>query len=330
MAVSLKNIIVPSIPLAVLLVVGCVSLWLADYSGTLFNLIPVQKATTPEISQSFYIQSPVIRTEICLAITLLNAFLIAQINNRFTIIRTRTFLPIVVFLILMGVWSQTHLIISSNLALTLFILALFNFFSMTRDKKSSEQAFLGSFLISLSSLFIHEYIYLIPVCWVEFIIFQSFSLRTFLASVFGVLAPWVIYISVSYYFDSTVDLSKIFNFNINFNFNYSTLNLSEYIYSGAIGLIMIISIFGIFSISNSDAIHTRNKLNFLLLLLFSFSILCVIFSQQKLFFLPFIAFSFSLLFSHPLTLKQVGFYGILFLVFCALNFSFVISKYILS
>jgi len=82
-----------------------------------------------------------------------------------------------------------------------------------------------------------------------------------------------------------------------------------------------------YSISNSDAFNTRNKLNFLLFLLISLVILAFIFRNQFISFLPMIALVYSLLISHPLTLKQNNFNGILFLVFCLINIAFVISKY---
>ena len=264
---------------------------------------------------------------VSMGFTLLNAFLIAQINNRFTVIRTRTFLPILIFLLLMATWSQTHIAVSSHLAVTLFIFAIFYFFSMSRDRKASEQAFMGSFLISISSILINQLAFLIPVCWIGFIIFQSFSLRTFLASVFGALTPWILFLSASYLINPNVNFNQVFILNLNFESNFSAFSIAEIIYSVGISVIMIISIFGMYSISNSDAINTRNKLNFLVFLLISLSVLSFIFHNQFISFLPFIALVYAMLISHPLTLKQNNFYGILFIIFCLLNVSFVISKY---
>jgi hypothetical protein len=70
-------------------------------------------------------------------------------------------------------------------------------------------------------------------------------------------------------------------------------------------------------------------LNFLVFLLVSLIIFSIIFQHQFRSFLPIIALVYALLFSHPLTLKQSNFYGILFTIFCVLNIAFVISKYIL-
>ena len=328
MRVTLKNFIIPSIPLAVFLVGSCSVLWMSSYFGSHLMSSSNQVSSGVISFRSLFLPNILLENIICLALTLLNAFLIAQINNRFTVIRTRTFLPILIFLILMATWNQTHIAVSSHLAVTLFIFAIFYFFSMSRDRKASEQAFMGTFLISISSILINQLAFLIPVCWIGFIIFQSFSLRTFLASVFGALTPWILFLSASYLINPDVNFNQFFILNLNFQSNFSAFSIAEMVYSAGISVIMIISILGMNSISNSDAIITRNILNFLIFLLISLTVLSFIFQNQFILFLPFIAMIYAMLISHPLTLKQSNFYGILFVVFCILNLAFIISKYI--
>ena len=328
MKISLKNFIVPSIPLAVLLVGACIALWMTDFAGPFFNLPLVHQNTLADNSIPFFSGNSLLVNILSLLITLLNSFLIAQINNKFTIIRTRTFLPIFCFLLLMSCWYPTHTALTSQVALTLFIFAVFNFFNMLRDNKASEQAFLGSLLISVSSLLINQFIFLIPVCWIGFVIFQSLSLRTFLASVMGTLAPWILYLSVVFLLNPAENLQQMFSTILNFNFTFISFTLVEYIYAGLMVVILIISVVGVSTMSRSDAIHTRNKLNFLLFLLVSLAILSIVFMNQFVSFLPLIAFIYALLLSHPLTLSQNNFYGILFSIFCVLNLAFVVFKYI--
>lgn len=327
MRVSLKNLIIPSIPLAVFLVGSCFVIWMSAYLGERYSTFTTEYTSIGEGLQLLFSPNSLFSNLACIALTLLNAFLVAQINNRFTIIRTRTFLPIFIFLFLIGTWNQTHVMIGSHIGLTLFIFALFNFFRMARDHKASEEAFTGSFLISISSILINPLIFIIPVCWVGFMIFQSFSLRTFLASLFGTLCPWVLYISIIYLLQPGLDFTQLFHLNINSNLNITTVSISEIVYALSMSLIMIIAIAGLFSITGGDAINTRNKLNFLLFLLISLIILSYIFRNQFIVFLPFIALVYAILISHPLTLKQNNFNGILFLVFCLINIAFVISKY---
>ena len=327
MRVSLKNLIIPSIPLAVFLVGSCFVIWMSSFVGERNTTFSTQNTSIAESLQFVFLPNTLLSNIVCFTLTLLNAFLVAQINNRFTIIRTRTFLPILIFLLLLGTWNQTHAMIGSHLVLTLFILALFYFFNMSRDRKASEEAFMGSFLISLSSLLINPMIFIIPLCWIGFVMFQSFSLRTFLASLFGMIAPWILYLSVAFMLQPDFNIYHLFNLNFNSELSISNFSLPEIIYAISISLIMIISIVEMYSITNSDAINTRNKLDFLLFLLISLVILSFIFRNQFISFLPIIALVYSLLISHPMTLKQNNFNGILFLIFCMINIAFIISKY---
>ena len=327
MRVSLKNLIIPSIPLAVFLVGSCFVIWMSSFVGERNTTFSTQNTSIAESLQFMFLPNTLLSNIVCFTLTLLNAFLVAQINNRFTIIRTRTFLPILIFLLLLGTWNQTHAMIGSHLVLTLFILALYYFFNMSRDRKASEEAFMGSFLISLSSLLINPMIFIIPLCWIGFVMFQSFSLRTFLASLFGMIAPWILYLSVAFMLQPDFNIYHLFNLNFNSELSISNFSLPEIIYAISISLIMIISIVEMYSITNSDAINTRNKLDFLLFLLISLVILSFIFRNQFISFLPIIALVYSLLISHPMTLKQNNFNGILFLIFCMINIAFIISKY---
>jgi len=330
MRISLKRIIIPSIPLAVFFVGASFVLWMSAFIGERYSTIATQNSLLVDSLQTVFLPDSLLSNLVCIGLTLLNAFLIAQINNRFTIIRTRTFFPILIFLILLGTWNQTHTLVKSHISLTLFILALFYFFSMIRDRKASEQAFMGSFLISVSSLLITPLIFIIPVCWIGFMMFQSFSLRTFLASIFGVLSPWILYVSALYMLQPDYDFSKLIHIFSNLDFSSSNFSLPEIIYGSSISVIMLIGLAVLFSITNSDAINTRNKLNFLILMLFSLVILSFLFRDQIFSFLPIIALVYSMLLSHPLTLKQNNFNGILFMIFCLINIAFVISKYFIN
>jgi len=228
----------------------------------------------------------------------------------------------------MSSWNETHIVSGSQPALTLFIISLFFLLSMFHDQKASEEAFMGSFLISVSSLLINPLIFIIPVFWIGFIMLRCFSLRTFLASILGTIVPWILYVAVQYIIYPDIDYLKLFNLNVSFNFDLYTYSLPGLIYLASLVIIMLICLAGMFSIYSRDAIHTRKKLNLLLLLLITFSILSVVFENQVASFLPFIALLYSFIASHPFTLKQNDFYGILFIIFCALNIAYIVSKYI--
>lgn len=327
MRISLKNIIIPSIPLAILLVISCFGLWFSSFLGGRFGTMPTQNSLAIDNLQALFTPNTLQSNLFSFVLTLLNAFLIAQINNRFTVIRTRTFLPIFIFLLLMSSWTETHIVNGSHSALTLIIFSLFFFLNMYRDRNASEMAFMGSLFISIAAIIIHPLVFLIPVCWLGFMIYQSFSFRTFLASVFGAITPWIIYLSIYYLFNHQITFSEVFSIDFSFNYDYSTISLARIIFTGVLFLIMVICTIGMYSTSNNDAIRTRNNLNFLLLMLVATFILSITFANQFTLLLPIIALFVALLASHPFTLKQNNFFGILFIVFYLLNIALIASKY---
>jgi len=327
MKVSLKNIIVPSIPLAVLSIGFCFALWMSTFFGHNNVATPEHSNLLVVYLQSLFGVDTLFSYLLSFSFNLLNAYLLAQLNNKFTLIRTRTFLPIFIFLLLMGSWDDTHTINGSHISLTLFIFSLFYFFGMYRNVKASEQAFMGSLLISIASLLIQPFIFLIPVCWIGFIMFQSFSFRTFIASIFGAIAPWLLYFGAIYISQSVIDLKSVFSMNLIVGIDLASFAISQIIYFAILAIILVINIVGLYSNSHSDAMNTRVNLHFLMLLLISLFVTVFVFNQQFASFLPITALVYSILVSHAFTLKQNNFYGYVFITFFAANIIYVISKF---
>lgn len=327
MRLSLKNIITPSIPLAIFSILACFSLWLFAYAQTALNGNAVQHFTAITYQWDF-LNNIFISNLISIVFTLTNAFLITQLNNKFTIIRSRTFLPILIFVLLMCTWSDTHLANESDITVTLFLFSLFYLLDMYRNPVSVEQAFMGCVLIGISSIIINFMIVLLPIIWIGFAMFQSLSLRTFLASIFGILTPWIFYVSGAYFFNPELNFVNLFNFSYTTEFDLNLVSLRNLIYIGSLVTVFLICLFGLYSNSRADATHTRVKLNYLLLLIISISILSLVFIHQFVVFLPIIGLLYSMLVSHAFTLKQNDFYSIVFIVFCAINILFVFTKYV--
>ena len=328
MRVTLKKIITPSLSLSTLLIVASIALWLVVFSTTVVNS-PVELGSPLSKAVESILPAGLLTSITSLLLTLLNAFLIAQLNNRFTIIRNRTFITVFVFLMLMSVAGQTHQLPGAHFALTLMLIALFVFFNMFRDKQASEQAFLGSLLIATGSLFIEPILLFLAVCWMGMIRFGSFSLRTFLASVFGGLVPWIFYFTIRYYFEA--DLLWINTLFTGFETGFTLFErpVNELIYLACMTLIIITGLVGLYSNLHGDSIQSRAKLNFLtIILIFSFAF-SIVFVNCYAIFIPFTLMAYAVLIAHPLTLKPNGFYAILFIVLVIINLAYLASNLIL-
>jgi len=319
----LKPLISPKIVVVVPVILLVLTVWAVVYQF-------VTKEVTYEIMlspinniQNFLNHSKLITNIISIFFTLLNTLLIYLLNNRFTIIRIRTFLPVFIYLLLVSSWHQAHYLVFAHLALTFFILSLLIFFNMYRNRYSTEQAFLGTLLLVTGSLILKPLILFVPICWYNFIHYNCFSLRTFLASLFGVLAPWTIYLSINYIIQPDnqwfIAMFEVFEVQPVF-FNRPPVEL---IYIGILLFLSAIFLIEMFMLMKKDSLQTRAKLNIVL----SFGLAAVIFSLffhgQYQVFMPFVAFACAMLFSHPLTLKLSTFNTVLFILFVLINLIYV-------
>jgi hypothetical protein len=328
-SLSLKPLISPKIATTALVILLLLMVWAVAY---LFITKEVtNEGFSPQmcIIQNFLEYNKLISNVVCLLITALNTLLIYRLNNKFSIIQVRTLLPVFIFLLFISVWYQSHYLVFNHLALTFFILSLLVFFNMYRNRYSTEQAFLGTLLLVTGSLILKPLILFVPICWLNFISYNCFSSRTFLASLFGMLMPWGIYLSVNHIIqpDNQWFVNILEPFKIDFLF-FESLT-AEFIYIGISIILGIIFLTEMFVLMKKDLRQTRAKLNIVL----SFGLAATIFSlflhNQYTMFMPFMAFSYAILFSHPLTLKLSRFNTILFILLVLTNIAYLVYNIVI-
>ncbi len=328
--IELRNYIVPTIPMAVLLMLTVALVWFSDL--LILNSIRLDTDDRTVVSQinNYFSNNLLLSNIVSLLVTALNAFLIGQLNNKYTIIRTRSFLPVLFFVLLMATWHETHTIVVSHLALSLVLLSFFAIFGVYRNRNASEQAFLSSFLIALAGIFIEPLLLYIPLIWIGLVLFHSMSFRNFLATLVGAITPWMLYLSVKYFYQP--DLSWLLSIGNSFQLGFPVLGrpLNELIYIAILLILTIIGFVGLSANINQDSMQTRGLINFNTWFLALSFIYSMMFVRQFFVFLPFIGVGIALLLSHPLTLKKSNFYTYLFLIFIFVNIIFVVSNIILN
>jgi len=316
--------------MAVLLMLTVALVWFSDLFIQNSIRLDIHDKTVVSDINGYFSKQLLLSNIVSLLITALNAFIIGQLNNKYTIIRTRSFLPVLFFVLLMASWHETHTVVISHIALSLILLSFFAIFRVYRNRNASEQAFLSSFLIALASIFIEPLILFIPLIWIGLILFHSMSLRNFLATIVGVITPWILYAAVKLYYQP--DLTWLLSISESFQLGIPILGrpLNELIYIAIIFVLSIIGLVGLSANINQDSMQTRGLMNFntwFLVLSFVYS---MIFVRQFFVFLPFIGVGIAILLAHPLTLKKSNFFTYLFLIFIFVNIIFVISNLILN
>ncbi|MBP1637908.1 MAG: hypothetical protein H6Q18_697 [Bacteroidetes bacterium] len=324
MRISLQKIITPSIFTVILTYVLCLGLWFISFILNK-HVYPIT-GYVGTFAEGFLPSQSIIAQLISFILTVLNSVLITQMNNKYAFIRTRTFMPVFIYLLISSFWLPIHGNYVATLASLFVLLAIFLTLLMYKDTRGVEQAFLSFFFLALSSFLVHEFAFLILVFWIGYALLRCLSYRTFFASVIGFITPWILLYSIlTFIFNQTElfpDLKGIIYQYQLFEF----VNLPTMIYIGIMFLIFSITMIGMSSNTRHDVIQARNELVFFRLMAFGLILILVLRFSNFVSYLPLIAAIYALLSAYTFTLVKNLFYSITFIVFCVVSFAYLLYQ----
>lgn len=207
----------------------------------------------------------------------------AYLNGKYMLIRGKTSLPYVFTIFLLSTSPDLIFMSPLYLGIIAIMLCINVLFSSYHQPIASKQAFYIGFILALASLFIPSiFVYLI-IFWIGFVIMRSFSLKVFLASLFGaIMIYWLVVIYFLYNFNLnellTILVSEWDSINY-FSFlqmkTYDIVVLSVYL------VIMVIVIINGYVNEFKDKIQVRSSFSFLRLI-FLLSVLMYFFLNLHL------------------------------------------------
>lgn len=318
---TIQQFIKPGVPLAVLLVL----LYLVSWGLNYFFIPDIQDYNVLD-TRLFEPNNFWLITSIFL-LTVLNLLLIALLNNRFSIIRERSFLPVFFYALFITSWKESHFLICSHLAVSVFLISLMLFMGMYKNRTAVIPAFWGTLFISLSGILNPAYLFLIPLAWIGFVQLKCFSTRIFLASLMGMLLPWIFYFSYQLYAGNEIVIFNALFEVFQPGFFLNALTIYEQIYIVALVLIVVISLFGIYTNLLSESVQNRKNINVLVFMLVFLIALVFIFPKHAPAFLPLIASLIAMLLAHPFTLQKTRFYTFLFFIVIAIHIGYMYINY---
>ena len=247
----------------------------------------------------------------------LSAYIIVELNNSNMLIRVRSRMVASTFIFLSCMLVSGFQSLSAGITQICIITMLLILFHTYQNRDAAGHVYYAFLCLGLSSLIYAEYLYYVPLLWVLMASrLQSLSLRTFLASVFGILTPyWLISIWLFIQNDFTplaVHLSGLFSFVI--PANYHSLSLEQWL---VFAFLLITSIAGIvhcWIYSYEDKIRIRQLYGFLTAITL---ITLLYIALQPLHYFLFIRVAIigsSVLLAHFLTLTSSRLTNILFFV----------------
>jgi hypothetical protein len=196
---------------------------------------------------------------------MLTAYLMVQLNNTNALIRIYSRMVSVSFLLLSCMACFLFPSLSGNFTQLCIVASYLILFQSYHDKSGAGLTYYGFLCIGLASLTFVHILYFVPFLWILMLTcLQSFSLRTFFASLMGIITPYWLGICWLVYQDNFslfVDhLTPLVEFQTPFDF--SILNNSQTITFAFVILLALIGAIHYWRTYYLDKIRTRQLLIF--------------------------------------------------------------------
>lgn len=232
------------------------------------------------------VNTPLLQVILSLLLVLLVAFLIQLVNTSYTLIRVRTKLPAVFFIIIVGGFASLHTLHPVYFAALFTLLGINSLLGIFNNPEPRLDIFNAGLFVAIGSLFYYNLIVLLPAFLIAIAILRrEIRGREFFIMVIGFLIPLIFALSFAYITNQLNDIflnlqKSIFTLENNLINNYPL-----YIF---LGFLIFLTLFGSFKIIqqfDSRKVRTRKSYQ-VLFLIFLFSILSYIFvpatSQEML------------------------------------------------
>ena len=252
---------------------------------------------------------------ISLGIVAAIGYVMIEANTSFTLIRTRTTLPVCIYAFMASSLFFLHSYGVEIWAPLAFILAVTQLFMSFESSTASISVFHSFFFLSLGSFVFPQMVYFSPLFLVGMIPFRSMSAKAFMAALLGLFIPYWFLLGYALWFDQMslfyAPLVKMIQFH---PIEYGHLMLNEILSWGIIALLLLIGSIHYWQVAYMDKIRARICHSFLSVVgLFAllFSILQPSFLYEWMQVQLICA---SFLMGHLFTLTRNRFSGILFMV----------------
>ena len=182
---------------------------------------------------------------------ILLAFLILKLNVQYAFIRSRSFLPPSLFVLItsgMPDLRAMHPVYPAALFLILAVDRIFN----TYDKESiHSNAFDSGVFLAIGSLFYFNLVFFFPLLWIGFIILRpNVNWREYILTTLGFILPWVAALAYYLITNSTEELVQTIKSNFVLHQVFLRDNLPMQIY---VGYLIILTLLGsVFLLSQYD------------------------------------------------------------------------------
>ena len=250
-----------------------------------------------------------------LGITVLTGYLMIETNTAFSLIRTRTSLPVSIYWCLFSALVFLHTFEWNCFTPLAFLLAVVHLYRSYESPYASANIFHAFFFLSLGSLAFPQLLFFAPIFLFSTFNFRSLSPKSFFAGLLGIATPYWLLFGYAYWNDDMplvlTPLQELFHFQA---IEYSLIPLYRWISWGFVSLLFIITGIHYSQVSYQDKTRTRIYMTFLIVTGCWATLITLLQPQHLHPLLPVQLICTSFLAAHLFTLTRNRFSSIFFIV----------------
>ena len=135
---------------------------------------------------------------LALSLLVINALLLSRLNMKFILLKSRTYLPSFIFLLVASSFLPLQRLNPVVFASIFMLFAIEAMLATFKKEGLAYEYFLASFLVSTGSLFYARGAYLMFIIWIGLSLFRNIRLREWIFTLIGFMLPYVFLFSWFY------------------------------------------------------------------------------------------------------------------------------------
>lgn len=192
---------------------------------------------------------------------ILATYLMILLNNFHALIRIYSRAITSAFIILSGVACFIFPSLEGCIVTVGLVASLLTLFTTYQNREAAGWIYYTFLILGVASVANIHFLVFIPIYWIMMIFINSLSLRTFIASLFGLLTPYWIWIAVVLFFykDNLTPFTSLFQplTEVSFFNAYGSIPLSHYLTYAFLVILAFTGIIHFLRKSYNDKIRTR-------------------------------------------------------------------------
>ncbi len=184
---------------------------------------------------------------------------ITRFISKYTLLGKPTALPGFIFILIISGFSQVQYFSPTWISAIFFTISLEFLFLGYNRRKTMQENFLAFFWLSVSSLFFYKMILLIPLFFIIMVILNTFSFRSFLACIVGIIVPWLFILGYELLYGSPEQFVTFLQMKTDKITSTYTHNIHSAIFLSIISLFYLIGLFSVINHYGTKKIFTRKQ-----------------------------------------------------------------------